>query len=822
MSHHFASWIRLGLAATRGSTAPVAANPTVPVRVSVDGVEETIEVSLHGAGDIASIAGSAIRRRDPAPYASGVSPAGIPSIELAAVDLPWRFSPAQPNEADQLLPWIALIVIAIDLPLARANPSSLPTVTLPATELPDPSTLWAWAHVQIETTEADVVSPLEIARTFPDRAVARLVCPRRLEPNRRYRACLVPVFEMGRLAGLGKPTANVAPLTPAWSPTMVTTNVELPVYDTWEFSTGVVADFETIARRLRGRDPDDLLPPLAVDVRSVVGADARATTFGLLKPTTGQTSFAEAAAGAATLATLVATETEAMIGPPLYGSVQTGRALGPGDSDWLSELNLDPRRRVQAEAGAAVVRADQEELVADARAAVGRIGHANTLIRGAQLASALSTRILSRHIATRPATRIVATMWRSLEGEPTGSVNVDEELISPAMRRLVRPRGPIARGRASGLAWARVGRDLDTRIPAPKPREMATVGKARILSGTHPVTPMRPQLDALFATTVARSLAIRNERLPASVVEAAPTAIAVVELAANVLTAASPARIRARTAERIGGIAVAPTFDEVAPGIELSRPIADRVATLRPDMFLPGVTTIPPDTATVLSVDPAAVAAVMAGANHELARELAWRGIPIDSSTTLLRQLWDRQSRTSIRAHDITAIDQWQGVLGAGTLGSPTVFLVRSEIVRRFPDAIYACVRAVPDPDVGRAPGTEYILPVFRGLAGPDILYVGFTQSLADLRTQLGAYLVIQQRPGHTRFGLDADPLPGANTWVNLSWKHIPEPVTYLSLKNPPTGFPSNPAWGSSAGSMAAILERPAVRVSIHLDELDL
>lgn len=821
MSHHFASWIRLGLAATRGSTAPAAANPTVPVRVSVDGVEETIEVSLHGAGDIASIAGSAIRRRDPAPYASGVSPAGIPSIELAAVDLPWRFSSAQPNEADQLMPWIALIVAAIDIPFARTNPSSLPTVTLPATELPDPSTLWAWAHVQIETSETDVVSPLEIARTSPDRAVARLLCPRRLEPNRRYRACLVPVFEIGRLAGLGRSTANVAPLTLAWSPTM-TTDVELPVYDTWEFSTGVAADFETIARRLRGRDPDDLLPPLAIDVTSVVGADARATTFGLLKPTTGQTSFADAVAGAATLATLVATETEAMIGPPLYGSVQTGRALGPADSDWLTELNLDPRRRLQAEAGAAVVRADQEELVADARAALGRIGQANTLIRGAQLASALSSRILTRHIATRPATRIVATMWRSLEGEPAGSVRVDEELISPAMRRLVRQRGPIARGRAAGLAWARVGHDLDTRIPAPKPREMATVGKAHISSGTHPVTPMRPQLDAVFASTVARSLAVRNERLPASVVEAAPTAIAVVELAANVLTTASPARIRTRTAERIRGIAIAPTFDEVAPGVDLSRPIADRVAALRPDMFLPGVTTIPPDTVTVLSVDPAAVAAVMAGANHELARELAWRGIPIDSSATLLRQLWDRQSRTSIRAHDITEIDQWQGVLGSGALGSPTVFLVRSEIVRRFPDAIYACVRAVPDPNVGRAPGPAYILPVFRGLAGPDILYIGFTESLADLRTQLGTYLVIQQRPGHTRFGLDADPALGANTWVNLSWKHIPQPFMYLSPGSGPTGFPSNPAWGFSAAAMAAILERPAVRVSIHLDELDL
>ncbi len=827
MPHHFASWIRLGLNAARGTSAAVATTRVVPVRASIDGVEESVSVSLYGAGDVVSIAAGAIRRREPPPYASGVSPAGIPSLEFAAVDLPWRFSPGQPDAHDQLTPWVALVVIPIEIPFARANPSSLPTITVSVEELPETTTAWAWAHVQIETVETDTRTPLEIARTSPERAVARLVSPRRLTANRRYRACLVPVFESGRLAGLGKPIANVAPLTHAWThPTTSDespASVELPVYDSWEFSTGGASDFETIARRLRGRDPDDLLPPLAIDVSSVAGhSDARATTFGLLKPTTGQTTFPDAMASAATLATLVATESEPMIGPPLYGSMQAGRSLGPTDSDWFSELNLDPRRRVQAEAGAAVVRADQEELVAAARDAVGRIAQANTLIRGAQLASALANRVLTRHIASRPATRVVATMWRSLEGEPAATANVDEELISPAMRRLARQRGPVARGRQAGVAWARVGRDLDTRVAAPKPREMATVATARSFVGARPITPARPQLDAVFATEAGRALAVRNERVPATVVEAAPTAIAVVELAANVVATASPLRIRTRTADRIGGLAVAPTFDELAPGLDLSRPIADRVGALRPDMFLPGISTIPPDTATVLSIDTAAVAAVMAGANHELARELAWRGISIDARTTLLRQLWDRGGRAPIRAHDIAPIAQWQGALGAGTIGAPTVFLVRSELVRRFPDAIYACVRAVADPEHGRAPGTQYILPTFRGLAGPDILYVGFTQSLADLRTQLGSYFVIQERPGNTRFGLDAQATPGANTWVNLSWNDIREPFTYLPLDRVPDGFPSQPSWGTSAAGMGAILERPAVRVSIHLDELDL
>jgi hypothetical protein len=37
----------------------------------------------------------------------------------------------------------------------------------------------------------------------PDLAYSRIVCPRKLEPNAPYHAFLLPVFESGRLAGLG-------------------------------------------------------------------------------------------------------------------------------------------------------------------------------------------------------------------------------------------------------------------------------------------------------------------------------------------------------------------------------------------------------------------------------------------------------------------------------------------------------------------------------------------------------------------------------------------------------------------------------------------
>src|SRR6185436_7804281 len=82
----------------------------------------------------------------------------------------------------------------------------------------------------------------------PDLNVSRLVCPRRLAPNRRWVACVVPTFDAGVAAGLGVPRKDPdAPLRPAWLPGV--SGIELPVYYHWEFATAQGGDFEFLARR---------------------------------------------------------------------------------------------------------------------------------------------------------------------------------------------------------------------------------------------------------------------------------------------------------------------------------------------------------------------------------------------------------------------------------------------------------------------------------------------------------------------------------------------------------------------------------------------
>ena len=63
----------------------------------------------------------------------------------------------------------------------------------------------------------------------------------------------MPLFEGGRRAGLGATGHDADKLAPAWSVAANAPEVELPVYHSWQFMTGVGGDFHSLALRLQGR-----------------------------------------------------------------------------------------------------------------------------------------------------------------------------------------------------------------------------------------------------------------------------------------------------------------------------------------------------------------------------------------------------------------------------------------------------------------------------------------------------------------------------------------------------------------------------------------
>jgi len=118
--------------------------------------------------------------------------------------------------------------------LVTVGNAPLPSMEFSLNDLPNLDESHAWAHVQVvaEPSEGSATPSDAQLRAYvdahPNRALSRLLCPRHLSPKTTYMACVVPTFEAGRLAGLGK-SERVSELSPAW-----TSNAEgqarLPVY----------------------------------------------------------------------------------------------------------------------------------------------------------------------------------------------------------------------------------------------------------------------------------------------------------------------------------------------------------------------------------------------------------------------------------------------------------------------------------------------------------------------------------------------------------------------------------------------------------------
>lgn len=264
LKYDFMPWARRGLARahTHGQLAMdgVSALPNVTIGLKLKGtggsnMEETptVDLKLLGPGDVIGIDPRVIVRVEPRANNHDFEPNYLAAIEFDTPDFPWLFTPAKADANDRLAPWLALVVFSRDEvadPVLRPG-RVLPSTLLPTnTALPDLSESWMWAHAQVVRDEvSQQVS--DMLQNAPSKNLSRLVCPRRLQANKSYIACLVPTFKPGLDAALGKPLDANATLAPAWGGTQAQTGFELACYYHWTFSTGPAGDFETLARRLK-------------------------------------------------------------------------------------------------------------------------------------------------------------------------------------------------------------------------------------------------------------------------------------------------------------------------------------------------------------------------------------------------------------------------------------------------------------------------------------------------------------------------------------------------------------------------------------------
>jgi hypothetical protein len=436
-TYRFFPWARSGLAALLPNVEPDGPRALVSVKLALtpERLRER-SVELLGPGDVIGIDTRFIVRTDPRPGAQLVEPNYLAAIDFDRPDFPWMLTPHGPLEGN-MRPWLVLVVINRDRVgdprVGREHP--LPTVQLDAAavkeELPKLDDSWAWAHVQrLSLGETDDALQLD---TNPAGNVSRLLCPRRLAPNRRWLACLVPAFYSGVEAGLGQPATDEAP-RPAWGD--ATDALTLPLYFHWTFETGPEGDFEKLAAKLTPHTAagGHLTPEAARHARGYLGAaDGTAALTAALpsgdpdsmlrfdavletldrelgKPSEVPDAMASVLAAATSL---IDAEGGASLGVPLNaGRIIDRDSADPSEvgAQWFDELNLDPRTRVAARVGAEAVRSVQEDLMQAAWEQVGDVLEANAQLDQSRFAVAVAERAFERHIAPLPAPRQLAVL----------------------------------------------------------------------------------------------------------------------------------------------------------------------------------------------------------------------------------------------------------------------------------------------------------------------------------------------------------------------------------------------------------------------------
>ncbi len=538
--YSFLPWSRQGIASLISDPDPLdsalGARVSLPVRLRLNDAHDVdITLRLFGPGDVLGIDPNQIVRTEPRDQTKDFIPNYLPAVQLARPDLPWLFTPAAAAEQDRLRPWIVLVVVerkdGVSLTFGRSQ--TLPVLAIaapavPAEELPSLEDSWAWAHVQVSGQLGPGRTLETILATERHNACARLLCPRKLEPNRRYLACIVPAFEAGRLAGLGVPD-NASTLAPAWSVDDAPTSVRLPAYFHWEFSTGDAGDFEALARLLEprvvpetvGMRPMDIgrpgfgMPeaPTAAPSR-ILGLEGALRAPGAQRtdwpdearlPFQGELrSILDAPAAASPEA-----EPGPIVAPPLYGRWHAAQTVVPEDTPrWFRELNLDPRERAVSGFGTLVVQDQQENLMQSAWEQVEDVLAANRLLVRAQLARSLNASILRKDLeplATGTLVQLTTPLHSRLRMSPFTLRRMIEDsrlpraAASTAFRRAVRPRGSFAR-RVDG---ARTDR----------PRIMLE----RMNAGDLAAAPPRAKPSGA-ATAADQGQVVVNDRLPSALV----------------------------------------------------------------------------------------------------------------------------------------------------------------------------------------------------------------------------------------------------------------------------------------------------------------
>ena len=430
-------------------------------------------------------------RTEPRDGISNYEPNYLPYLEFYDEDFPWRYTPASAaDDQRKLRPWVSLIVLKeteFEDTKQQTPLRSIKILDAAALQPVQDIHLWAHMHTNLPRTENVLANNLESFRqeikTDPDGVYSRVLCPRKLDPNAMYHAFLVPSFETGRLAGLGRTSAGVIAQQAAWG---AGADLEFPVYYRWHFRTGANFDFESLVKLIEPRVMDHRVGSRPMDC-SAPGY-FRADSPQELPPPNPLTILLE---GAVMAPTAVSTEIipndfqtevgklinlnrgqvenpdeDPIVTLPFYGMYHAMRKdlnnpggkvvpeFDPNSEIWYNDLNRDPRTRVPAGFGVQAVQDDQENLMDQAWKQLTDVLEANRKMQLAALMAQTLERSYAKNILPQ-AKENVLSFSRSISSrilsagltvkKTINTGKIPDAVVMPGFQKMIRQNTSVIR-----------------------------------------------------------------------------------------------------------------------------------------------------------------------------------------------------------------------------------------------------------------------------------------------------------------------------------------------------------------------------------------
>ena len=281
------------------------------------------------------------------------------------------------------------------------------------------------------------------------------------------------------------------------------------------------------------------------------------------------------------------------------------------------------------------------------------------------------------------------------------------------------------------------------------------------------VTPLLDRVDALPLATLRAAMAAFVDPAGVLALDKVPRrdTIAIDALAeelnpAHTIRAALNGRLHLSASLAAGWFAK-PVITPIMAAPRFDRPMYQALDDYNRDWLVPGLGLLPDDDfVTVLSSNSQFMEAFLVGLSDEMGRELLWRNYPTDQRGTYFWRFWDAQDdelTQPIHAFSHTELSSHVSAGGTGGSRPRAVIVVKSELVRRYPDLI---IQAVKNPGDVDAPdfdqGGEVAEQLFAAYLEPDIALVGVNLGIDEI-DKPEWWILIAEHPTATRFDRPRD-----------------------------------------------------------------